>query len=168
MRVSSWNRAKMETDCENLILLRCLTFHSAYAHVLSSPEHHISAVARRQEKMNQSQNKSMSFVLAGAPGGENGPELWSKFLPPSPSKHWNIVKHWHFLKKNPQSMFANTLNCLSRLNLHHVLWSAFQLVLAAASILADWRTVHEQIWHFHSAHCPLMLTLFDTVRVFKC
>lgn len=46
-------------------------------------------------------------------------------------------------------MFANTLNCLSRLNLHHVLWSAFQLVLAAASILADWRTVHEQIWHFY-------------------
>lgn len=64
MRVSSWNRAKMETDCKNLILLRCLAFHSAYAHVLSSPEHDISAVAQRQEK-NEPKPKQIHVLCFG-------------------------------------------------------------------------------------------------------
>lgn len=66
----------METDCKNLILLDCLAFHSAYAHVLSFPEHDISAVVQRQEEMNESKYKSMSFVLAVLPGGESYGKLW--------------------------------------------------------------------------------------------
>lgn len=170
MRVSSWNRAKMETDCKNLILLHCLAFHSAYVRILSFPEHDISAVAQRQEKVNKSKYKSMSLVLAVVPGGESrlewlGIMVQVCFTEGEESGSPSTFSIGLFKK---QSVFANTLHCSSRLPLHHVLWSALQLVLAPANILTDWHPVHEmQIWQFYSAQCPLMLIPFDAIRVFK-
>lgn len=52
------------------------------------------------------------------------------------------IQRWNFQN---QSVFDKTVNCSSRLPLHHVLRSALQLVLASADILTDGHPVHEQI-----------------------